>query len=125
MSIPLATTTITVTGVRPQSSIDPDAEGYDAPAPAPTTLSTGVRACISNPTGSRSTPNDELDIYTLSCDPVDLNRFDIVLDETTGTQYMVDSVTISPAETFGLEHTKATLRLTKGLNGGGPNGPVA
>lgn len=125
MSIPLATTTITVSGVRPQSSIDPDSEGYDAPPPAPATLSTGVRACISNPTGSRSTPNDELDIYTLSCDPVDLNRFDTVIDEATGTEYMVDSVVMSVTESFGLQHTKAILRLTKGLNGGGPNGPVA
>lgn len=124
MAVPLATTTITVHGVRPQSAVDPDAEGYDAPPPAPTMQATGIRATISLPQSARgssaavSSPADEVDTYTLSCDPVELTRHDTVTDDTTGVVYEVETVIPSPTVVFGLQHIKAKLKRTEGLTNG-------
>lgn len=119
--IPLATTTITVRGVRPQSDRDPAAVGYDGPGDAPVVLATGVRACISRPTGSRIKSNvDETSGYALRCDnmPDGLTRHDTVEDETTGVVYTVTKVEDSVNLTFGLQHTVATLRTDKGISSG-------
>lgn len=115
MAVPLAATTITVKGTRPQSPVDPDAEGYDAAPAEPATLYTGVRASITRPQGRRSGVDDEVDSYTLSCDPIDLSRFDIIIDETDALEYEVHAVMPSTTVAFGLEHTKATIKLRKGL----------
>lgn len=130
MPIPLATTTVTIKGKRPQSNIDPDAEGYDVVEPAdPEILATGVRATITLPTGTRSVSDaDELILYALRCDPIDVDvtRFDTVLDETTGIEYYVDSAQRSHPLAFGLNHITARLYLTRGLKaeGGGSNVPA-
>jgi hypothetical protein len=122
MAVPLAATTITVKGRRPQSAVDPDAEGYDAAPADPATLHTGVRASITRPQGRRSGVDDEVDSYTLSCDTVDdadaavtINRFDTIVDETDGVEYSVHAVMPSTTQAFGLEHIKATIKVTKGL----------
>lgn len=118
MAIPLATTTISIIGVRPQSPVDPDAEGFDGPGPTPVPLINGVRASITQPKPERGTDgNDEQDLYTLSCDPIDvgLTRYDTVVDEQTGTTYEVKKVAASPATLLGLDHVKATLFKREGL----------
>lgn len=122
MSIPLATTHISVEGVRPQSPVDPDGAGYGDTEPTPALLASNVRASITQPTSARKTGNvDEQDTYSLRCDlvpSVGLSRFDVVIDETTGTRYRVVSTQESIVTQFGLQHTKATLRLDAGLSGG-------
>lgn len=116
MSIILATTTITVYGVRPQSD-DPD------DTPIATILAEGVRACISRPTSSRDTDNnDEVDEYALRCDVFapGLSRHDTVLDDRTGERYDVRTVALSPTTILGLQHLRATLRKCEGLSGDEP-----
>lgn len=120
MAIILATTTITINGVRPQSGIDPDAAGYDGdPAtPVPTVIATGVRACISSPVSSRDVDQaDEIAEYALRCDLFDngLSRYDTVTDDKTGETYEVRVVALSVAQTFGMQHIKATLRKSEGI----------
>lgn len=118
MSIPLATTTITVKGVRPQSEVDPDADGYDGPGPVPVVLATGVRASITKPDARRYLDgNDEQDSYALRCDNFDagLTRHDTIIDELTEVEYEVRSVAPSVAALLGLEHIKATVFVREGL----------
>lgn len=126
MAIALATTTVTITGKRPQSSIDPDAAGYDVvpPEEAPEVLATGVRACITLPQGTRRTQDaDAVEAYAFKCDPVeaDVSRFDTITDEQTGTVYNVAVVQRSLPQAFGLDHITGRVYLTKGLSteGGG------
>lgn len=130
MPIPLATTTITVVGKRPQSGDDPDADGYDTPAPEDFVLATAVRACISAPNSARkgssgadSSATDETESYALRCDVFTdgLSRFDQVTDETTGVVYQVDTVMSSRPTQFGLDHIHATLKLQRGLRGNSPS----
>ncbi len=121
MAIPLATTTITVKGVRPQSDIDPADDDEVAP---PEVIANGVRASISQPASSRNTDGaDEIDEYALRCDLFDsgLTWYDTVIDEKTGVEYEVRVVALSMAELFGLQHFKATLRKGKGLSGERPD----
>ncbi len=119
--IPLATTTITVRGRRPQSDVDPDAEGYDPPEAAPTVLAAGVRACISKPESRRGSEGtdgaDETDSYALRCDLFvgGLTRHDTVTDDKTGVVYEVRKSAVSDTTIFGLQHIKAQLRLSEGL----------
>lgn len=118
MSIPLATTTITVIGVRPQSAIDPDAEGYGDPTPTPSVLVTGLRACISRPAFRRQVgETDQEDVKALRCDPFDITRFDTVVDETTGETYEVLSAGPSEPVQWGLQHTVAFLKIDRGIVG--------
>ena len=124
MAIILATTTITVRGTRPQTEVDPDAEGYDPPAEPPSIIATEVRACITKPKGSRDTArSDEVDDYTLKCDefPAGLTRYDTVTDDSTGVEYDVRIATVSPARILGLSHIIATLRERKGLSANAPS----
>lgn len=120
MAVPLATTSITLTGRRPQAAIDPDAEGYDGPALPLSNLATDVPACISGPTNIRE-GDSEREMWELRCDPIPgigINRFDIVTDETTGDVYEVDWVAESKVTMFGLDHIHARLFIHKGLPGG-------
>lgn len=123
MAITIATTKVTIKGKRPQSSVDPDAEGYDAsPLPDDDVLATGVRATITLPAGNRNNSDtDEVVSYALRCDPIDadVTRFDTVLDETTGIEYNVASAQVSHPTQFGLDHITARIYLTKGLQSGG------
>lgn len=121
MSIPIATTTITVKGNRPQLDIDPDDDTLDVPQ---TTLATGVRASITLPTSSRDVDNaDESDEYALRCDVFTdgLTRYDTVIDESTGVSYEVRVSALSLPTMLGLRHVKATLRKRKGLASEQPN----
>lgn len=119
MAIPIATTTISIFGKRPQSAIDPDAEGYDAPGPAPELLASGVRATITQPAGTRRYGDtDETVYYALRCDPVeaDVTRFDTIIDEVSGVEYNVSHAQHSYPLAFGLNHITARLYFTRGLS---------
>lgn len=122
MAIPLATTTISITGVRPESPADPLSQGYpDTPdAPAAAVVASGVRACISQPGMAREvrqSGNDgmQTEVWALRCDPADLRIYDTVTDETTGVEYAVQSVVHSRPLLHSLDHTFAVLRVRKGL----------
>lgn len=119
MAIPLPTTTITIKGKRPESSVDPDAEGYDAPATPPGIVASGLNAAISAPSASR---DDALEVerWRLRVDPCDLRQFDTVIDDKTGVEYEVETVSPSNVDLFGLEHVQAVLKLQTGLPGGAP-----
>lgn len=126
MPIPIAHTLITVRGLRPQMEYDPDGQGYDGDLPIPNDLAVHVRASISQPSGKRRDEQDESG-WTLSCDPIDnigLSKYDIVIDETTGTAYEVVWVTESPNTSVGLNHIKARLRAARGLTSGGGDNDV-
>ncbi len=113
--IALASTAITVKGVRPQSAVDPS--GYDTQPPM-VTLATGVRAAITQPARSRNAEGaSEIDEYGLVCDLFDsgLTQYDHVIDEITGTEYEVRSASESVSTIFGLQHIKAILGISKGL----------
>lgn len=123
MSIPVATTTITVR--RPAEKAqeaDPWGEGYDSPPLGPSpeerqgdVVAEGVRATIS--TGSaRGTSNggeSESTEFRLVCDPVDLSYLDTVEDESTGIIYSVTWANTSPG-VAGLGHTAAGITTEKG-----------
>ena len=121
MSIPISTTTITVRGVRPQSDVDPDAEGYDGPGPQPQIVASGINATITLPQGRRSSPTDEIDSYSLRCDLFMgvLSQYDTVTDDQTGVEYEVHTATRSLPEQFGLDHWVATIKRGKGIVSGG------
>lgn len=116
--IPLATTTVTVRGVRPQLEYDPDAEDYDGfKAPEPWNLTTGLRATITRPAFKREQSDaDQIDVYALRTDPFEITRFDRIVDESDGTEYEVISAGPSKPVTFGLMHTVAYIRLVKGVD---------
>ncbi len=118
--IPIHTTTVTVRGIRPQSAVDPGAEGYD-PQPTPVDLVTGLRATITLPAFKRQVPADQVDLYALRTDPFEITRHDTIIDETTGVEYEVDSVGPSTPEMFGLAHTVGYIKITRGLKSGGPD----
>ncbi len=83
--IPLATTRITVL------RLDKPEDGYAEAVER--TIATGVRADLYYNGGSttRTETGTTLDTtHGLTCDPVDLQPNDIVLDETTGLRYHVE-----------------------------------
>lgn len=116
--IPLATTTVTVHGIRPQSDVDPDADGYDGAGPTPTVLVTGIRASVTLPQGKRSNPTDEVLSYKLRMDLVEgfeLTRYDTVTDDGTGQVFRIEEVALSTPEAWGLSHWVATLKQGRGI----------
>lgn len=125
--IPIATTTVTVKGVRPQLPVDRDSEGYpDDSTPTPVALVTGLRATISKPAFKRHLGEiDQADVYALRTDPFDITRFDIVVDESDGTEYEVTQAGPSKPVSWGLMHTVAYIRAVKGQTSGGDTGGTA
>jgi len=101
MSIPGATTTITVSA--------PDAaEPYE-----PTTFSpviVGVRAVIGRPSGREAVATGSAEVVDalLTCDPVMLSHGQQVTDNGTGVVYAVEWV--MARQGLGLDHTTAGLR---------------
>lgn len=110
MSIPLATTTISVARV----AADPTRDGYDAP-PAASTVASGVRAHIGRPAGNVNLAGGVRESvgFTLDCDPIVLTTGDTITDDRTGEQY-----TVLWARTrigLGLDHTQAALQQVTGV----------
>ena len=110
MPIPLATTTITVWGRRPQTDIDPD----DPVREPPSIVVAGVRAVISG-VSSLNTEGVEIDRWQLRCDLCDITKFDYVVDDTTGKTYTISKLTKSLITTFGLDHAHGELVEVTGL----------
>jgi hypothetical protein len=109
--IPLATTTITVSGLE---NADVDAEPYSGESERYQPRHTGVRAVIDPPEGPRQQEQvrggeQNITDQHMSCDPIDLARLDRVVDESTGFEYRVMWVWTIPGD-----HTEAGLRLVQG-----------
>lgn len=90
MTIPLATTTITIK--RPPASAD-GTDPYEGSA-ALDTVATGIRATFSSPGGlvgsaGRATESQEVVDWRLLADPCDLQHYDTVVDDTTGAEFGV------------------------------------
>lgn len=110
MSIPLATTTITIR--RP--SVDPDRDPYEED-PDPQTVAEGVRAHISSPSGRDQIVGGEQSIVTfsLTCDPTDLQHTDTVIDDSSGEEFEV--VWVKDRIGLGMDHVQASLRHVEGV----------
>lgn len=104
MAIPVSTTTITT--YAPAAADD----AYDEKSFA--LLDEGVRAVISEGSGSRTTGQDKTESYVthrLTCDPTPLFSGYRVIDTTTGLTYTVIWSTPYSAPA-GLSHTSAGLQ---------------
>lgn len=125
MPIILATTTITIKGRRPQILQDPEGEGYDEPVPDIEDIATGVRACITSGSGTKTMAlrSDihfapvalEVDNMYIRCDPCDITRYDHIIDDTTGTEYTVEEIFNSNIEMFNMNHMHGRLRVFRGV----------
>jgi hypothetical protein len=123
MSIPIATTTITVR--RPtsaQQSADPWSDGYEDAPGVPSAIggqgaivAQAVRATISTGSarGSGNGGESETVEFRLVCDPTPISYLDEVTDESTGTIYFVAWANTTPG-IAGLGHTVAGITTTKG-----------
>lgn len=109
MTIPLATTTIAVRRPSESGSRDP----FET-APTYTTVASGVRAVVGAPTFTEQFIGGQQQVMLahLTCDPVDLQATDRVLDESTELEWGV--IGILPRAGFSLDHTAATLRIVAG-----------
>jgi hypothetical protein len=108
MSIPLATTKITV--LRSPASSDFD-EPYSGDSDAQRTASAEhVRAVIDRPTGSAEIAGGQQNVidYGLKCDLVDLSYLDHIRDETTGRTFRIVWFLAYP------EHVEAGIRDVEG-----------
>lgn len=108
--IPLATTTVTV--AREESGLDVDP--YDAAQPAPTTITTGVRAVVGAPSANVALSGGDRVVYTstLRADPCDLQADDTVTDATTGLVWVV--LWARRVTAVGQDMMTAQLRLVTG-----------
>lgn len=112
MTLPIATTTITVR--RPASLADGE-DPYDEPTTAPKLVAAGVRAHISvsaaveTVTGRAST-NDIT--YKLNADPIELDARDQITDDRSGEVFEV--VWARQQTGLGLDHTSGELRRVAG-----------
>lgn len=113
MTIPLATTHVTVT----RSLLDGDTDQYDPdeyPDPDTAVIATGVRAVISPPTASTNLVAGQRVSFgaKLICDPTDLQASDTVTEDN-GTVWTV--LWARPIKAVGLDHTEAGLRMVTGF----------
>jgi hypothetical protein len=124
MSIPVATTTITIKRVEALDPDSPDTEvdpwEYDPDAPAETeterqyVLDSNVRAVISTRPGRSGSPGDtETVVFELVCDPTDLTHKDVVVDEISEERYEVLWAQSTPG-IAGLAHVRAGLVMVTG-----------
>lgn len=111
MPIPLHTTTIAVLRVPDDATRDP----YD-PKPAAAVVASGVRANIASPNGRERVAggSQEVVVFRLQCDPVDLRNTDQVRDEATGELYEV--VWTRPRQgPANLAYQQAELKQVEGV----------
>lgn len=107
MSLPYATTTVRI--IRPHAADEPYVE-----AGASSVIASGVRAHISSGPGRESPEGQqEIGLFRMSADPVDLDHLDRVEDEGTGEVYEVQQV--HQRRGLGLDHTFARLRQVAGV----------
>jgi hypothetical protein len=110
MSIPLSTTTITIS--RKRDDDDP----YDTPTVRP--VANGIRAVIGSPSGrDRVIGGDQSAIVAkLDCDVCDLRHYDYVTDDRTTVEYAV--VWVTERQGLGLDHLEAGLTAVTGASNG-------
>lgn len=108
MSLPVATTTITVKRLPSDDTRD----GYDDP-PARATVAAGLRAHIGSPSAREqvTTGNRTVATCALTSDPFDFEPTDQVIDETTGEQFELVWARTRPGL---LAHTEGRLVQTAG-----------
>lgn len=113
MSIPLATTTITVWRIPVNSGADLR-DPTDA-QPAHERIASGVRAQISSPFGRERNQGGVQEVveFSLSCDPTDMSNLDRIEDDATGEMYEV--VWARQRVGLGLDHTRAGLKQVTGF----------
>ncbi len=101
--LPIATTTITVQ----RSNQDGTRDDYDGVTYS--TITTGVRAVISEPGGTETVRGGTSETLSarLNCDPIDLRHDDRVIDETTNETWEVTWARRRYG--LGLDHTVADL----------------
>lgn len=102
MSIPLATTTITV--LAPVDGDDSVSPGVGAP------VLTRVPAVFARPTGT-DVGASRVDARLL-CDPIALTQRNVVVDETTFTRWSV--VWVDARQGLGMDHTVAGVNRIRG-----------
>lgn len=111
MSLPLATTTISVLRLPDDDPSNPR-DGADDP-PERSKVATGIRAQIGSPSGTenRQGGNRTVMRYALHCDPFDFKPTDQIQDEATGTVYDLDWAETRRAL---IPHTVGGLTRTRG-----------
>lgn len=104
MSIPIATTTISVE----RSDQDGTKDAYDGVSYS--TVFSGIRAVIGSPSGAETNAaGSSEDVGArLNCDPIDLRHGDRVVDDQTGERWEVTWTRRRLG--LGLDHTVADLR---------------
>lgn len=120
MSLPVATTTITILRGATPSTEDPYGEGYDEVGDrddSVATVDTSVRAVIA-PAGAGNSGRSgggesQVMEFRLVADDCDLQYTDTVLDDITGEEFAVVWAHGQPG-LAGLDHVAANLRQTKG-----------
>lgn len=112
MSIPLSLLTLTIQRVTPVPGDDGIVDGYDA-EPAPTTIASGIRAVIGQPSANVVLSGGDRVVYsaTFDADPCSIQPGDVVIDSTGTTWVALDATTI---RALGLDHTRGELRLVQG-----------
>lgn len=112
MTIPIATTTISVLRTTPNELDEP------GDPQTPVIVASGIRAHISTSRGREAPAGGDQEVveFRLSCDPieVDLTHFDQVQDEATGDVYLVAWARLRRG--LGLDHHEAGLRQVAGVS---------
>lgn len=113
MTIPIASTTISILRAPEQD------DGYPDTEPVYVTVTTGVSAHLSRPHGNESDLGERTMLRVrLICNPCDLRHTDLVRDEQTGLVWQVDWVqlrtqgTITDHLVAGLHREDVELQAT-------------
>lgn len=114
MAIPLALVTLTVQRVTPVAGDDGQFDGYDS-APAPSTIASGIRAVIGQPSANVVLTGGDRVVYsaTFDADPCSIQPGDTIIDSSGTVWSALFSTTIRG---LGLDHTRGELRLVTGAD---------
>lgn len=106
--IPLATTTVTVK--RPDRTQD----RYRGGTANPVTVVAGLRAAITSGSGSTVIVGGKrvAETWVLNTDPADIRNEDLLHDELTGEDYVVNWAVLRPG--LGLDHIEGRVRKVQG-----------
>lgn len=113
MAIPLALLTLTIQRVTPVAGDDDQIDGYDS-QPAPTTIASGIRAVIGQPSANVVLSGGDRVVYSasFSADPTDIQPGDTIIDSTGIVWSALWSRSVFG---LGLSHTSGELRLVTGV----------
>lgn len=114
--IPISTTLIRVLRAGADSGADTrDPWEAEQPNSGDDAIASGVRAVISSPSGRERNIGGTAQAveFAMSCDPVDLQHTDTIVDERTGGRYQV--VWVTQRVGFGMDHTRAGLKQVEGF----------